>query len=183
METRYHYLLLLGNAIMLFHLWIISDFYQPVSPNSSNVIWSHFHEKRFNLTNRTITIQWRTNYFYRDAFSGSEQDHFLHVLRRNVNLYLWRQKKRQMYCYSAAEIHLIIHREDYLNRNTFFSVRSQRCTRALSPSFIILPWLTDLIKIYQHRMMHLGKEKSPGRTHFGRILILLEVKQRRLHGL
>ena len=53
---------------MLFHLWIILRFCQPISPNSSNITWSYFHENRFNLTNRVISIQWRTNLFHRDAY-------------------------------------------------------------------------------------------------------------------
>ena len=68
MENRCRYLLLLLIAITLFDLWIILHFYQPASPNSSNMIWSYFREKRFNLTNRTLTIQWRTNFFNRDAY-------------------------------------------------------------------------------------------------------------------
>ena len=88
MDNRYRYLLLLVSAITLFDLWINIYSYQPVSSYSSNIIWGYFREKRFNSTNRTlntshekllnltkktITIQWRSNFFGADTYKSFGQ--------------------------------------------------------------------------------------------------------------
>ena len=59
MENRWRYLLLLVSAITLIHLWISMDHYQPLSLYSR----SYFRTKHFSWKNKTITIQWRTNFF------------------------------------------------------------------------------------------------------------------------
>ena len=57
------YLLLLMCALSLFELWIIMYSQEPISQHAYNSIWGYFQEKRLNLTNRTILIQWRTKFF------------------------------------------------------------------------------------------------------------------------
>ena len=59
--------LLLSSTVSLFSVYHIRHVYKLSSPHITNHIGSYIHEKGFNLTRNTITIQWKTLWFGKDA--------------------------------------------------------------------------------------------------------------------
>ena len=67
MENSCRYVMLLLCTLTLFEIWLVMYSHEHLSPHISNISWISLWEKPWNLTNRAITIQWRTKFFFEDT--------------------------------------------------------------------------------------------------------------------